>query len=125
MRVGGAILGLVGVVLGLRSVLLLAGKGRPKRGPSPAFVIAGPYVRMRNPLFAGVVLALSGAALVGESPALGVIAATTALGLHLWVVWREEPRLRRRFGEVYDAYLRYVPRWLPRRSRVHPPGDAA
>jgi protein-S-isoprenylcysteine O-methyltransferase Ste14 len=27
----------------------------------------------------------------------------------------EEPGLRRRFGEDYDAYRANVPRWIPRR----------
>ena len=35
---------------------------------------------------------------------------------HLFVVLYEEPSLRRRFGKSYEAYLRAVPRWLPRFS---------
>ena len=34
--------------------------------------------------------------------------------VHLFVVFYEEPHLTRRFGESYEAYLRTVPRWLPR-----------
>ena len=33
--------------------------------------------------------------------------------VHLFVVFVEEPSLRRQFGESYEAYLRTVPRWLP------------
>jgi protein-S-isoprenylcysteine O-methyltransferase Ste14 len=34
-----------------------------------------------------------------------------------WVVWREEPELRRRFGEEYVRYTQQVPRWIPQRLR--------
>lgn len=117
MQVAGALLVLAGIGLALQSAVLLSGRGRPRRGPRPAFVIAGPYRRMRNPLLAGLVLALAAAA-----PATGwtwplVLAGAAAAGAHLWVVRVEEPRLRARFGAAYDAYLRCVPRWLPRSLR--------
>jgi protein-S-isoprenylcysteine O-methyltransferase Ste14 len=103
-----------GLVLLGRSALLLAGRGRPRRGPTPAFVIAGPYRRMRNPQFAGLLIALAGLALAARLPGLGTITLVVALTLHQWVVWVEEPRLRTRFGEAYEAYLLSVPRWIPR-----------
>src|SRR5206468_11550659 len=59
----GIVVGVLGVALAARSAQLLAGRGRPRRGPQPAFVLAGPYLRMRNPLYAGVVLGLGGMAL--------------------------------------------------------------
>jgi len=116
MRLAGAILAIAGACLAVRSALLLAGRGRPKRGPMPRFVIAGPYVRMRNPLFAGLLLALVGLTGATRSAPLGVATMAIALALHVWVTAVEEPRLRKRFGEAYEAYLDAVPRWLPRRS---------
>jgi len=32
---------------------------------------------------------------------------------YLFVVYYEEPNLRRRFGESYERYCATVPRWLP------------
>jgi protein-S-isoprenylcysteine O-methyltransferase Ste14 len=116
MDVAGGIVALAGLVLAVRSALLLAGRGRPARGPTPAFVIAGPYRRVRNPLFGGVVLALAGLALGTRWPVLALVTVAAAVVLHLWVVRREEPRLRVRFGPAYEAYLANVPRWLPRRD---------
>ena len=116
MRLGGGIVVVAGLWLAARSALLLVGRGRPRRGPTPRFIIAGPYLRTRNPLFAGVLLALLGIAGATRSPMLGAATAAAALALHLWVTAVEEPRLRRRFGEAYRAYLNAVPRWLPRRS---------
>src|SRR5512143_3381298 len=110
----GAILVVVGGVLATRSALLLAGRGRPRRGPQPAFVIAGPYRRTRNPLFAGVLLAAVGISLATRSVEIALLSAAAALVAHVWVVRIKERRLAARFGDAYAAYLRHVPRWLPR-----------
>src|SRR5262244_3751814 len=104
MRAAGLVLVLAGAGLACRSALLLLGRGRPRRGPRPALVLAGPYLRLRNPLAAGILVALAGAALLERSLLLGLVAV-------------EEPRLRTRFGVAYSEYLRRVPRWLPRRRR--------
>ena len=111
-------LGLPGVVLALRSAQLLAGRGRPRRGPQPRFVLAGPYLRVRNPLYAGIVLAVAGAAVGARSSALAGATLALAVVLHVWVVRVEEPRLRARFGAAYAEYLLRVPRWLPTLRRV-------
>jgi len=73
---------------------------------------------MRNPLLAGVVVALAGMALGYDSWPLALATASAAVGAHLWVVRVEEPRLTARFGVAYAAYLGAVPRWLPRRRRA-------
>jgi protein-S-isoprenylcysteine O-methyltransferase Ste14 len=114
VRAGGILIAFVGLLLGLRSALLLTGRGRPRRGPSPALVLAGPYLRARNPLFAGLVLVVAGAALAARSWILAVAAGLIALAAHVWVVRAEEPRLRTRFGKAYAEYTTRVPRWLPR-----------
>ena len=116
MRAAGVALTLTGLALALRSALLLGGRGRPRRGPRPPFILAGPYLRMRNPLLAGLLVGLAGTALALRSWGLGVAAAAAAAGAHLWVVRVEEPALRDRFGAAYAEYLRRVPRWLPRRD---------
>lgn len=109
----GAVLGMLGVGLAVRSALLLGGRGRPRRGPQPAFVVAGPYLRLRNPLFAGALLAGLGAALWSASTTGMIATAVAAVAAHGWVVGIEETRLRRRFGAAYEEYVRRVPRWIP------------
>jgi len=37
-----------------------------------------------------------------------------ALGVHLFVVFYEEPTLRKKFGADYEQYCRNVDRWWPR-----------
>lgn len=111
----GLLLLVLGLALALRSALLLAGRGRPRRGPPPAFVLAGPYLRLRNPLLLGLLVALLGLALAAASWPLALLAAPASAAAHLWVVRVEEPRLRARFGDAYAEYVRRVPRWLPLR----------
>jgi len=117
VRAAGVVLGVIGVALAARSALLLAGRGRPRRGPRPVFVLAGPFLRTRNPLYAGLVLALAGAALAAASRTLALVALAAGAGAHLWVVRVEEPRLAARFGAAYGEYLQRVPRWVPRLKR--------
>jgi protein-S-isoprenylcysteine O-methyltransferase Ste14 len=118
VRAAGLVLACVGIALAARSAQLLAGRGRPRRGAQPAFVLAGPYLRVRNPLFAGLVLALSGIALGLRSRSLALAALAAALSAHVWVVSVEEPRLCARFGPAYAEYLKRVPRWVPRLRRL-------
>jgi protein-S-isoprenylcysteine O-methyltransferase Ste14 len=51
--------------------------------------------------------------LFGNVDLLGY-AAIIGIAFHLFVVWYEEPTLRRTFGEEYEDYCRRVPRWVPR-----------
>ena len=118
MRGAGIVVAAIGLALAARSAQLLAGRGRPRRGPQPAFVLAGPYLRMRNPLYAGLVIAAAGIALAATSWAAGALVVVAAAGAHAWIVWVEEPSLRARFGAAYAEYLRRVPRWLPGRGRA-------
>jgi protein-S-isoprenylcysteine O-methyltransferase Ste14 len=124
-RALGAALVVIGTLLAARSAMLLAGRGRPKRGPEPAFVIAGPYRRVRNPMAGGLLVAAAGLALLARSPALAVATALAALASHAWIVRVEEPRLAARFGAAYAAYLRCVPRWMPRSARPQEAPDDA
>jgi protein-S-isoprenylcysteine O-methyltransferase Ste14 len=124
-RALGAALVVIGTLLAARSAALLAGRGRPKRGPRPAFVIAGPYRRVRNPLTGGLLVAAAGLALYVRSPALAVTVVLAALVSHAWIVGVEEPRLTTRFGAAYAAYLRCVPRWMPRGAGPHEAADDA
>ena len=121
MWAAGAILAIAGALLALRSALLLAGRGRPQRGPRPAFVIAGPYTRVRNPLLLGLLLLLAGIAVATDSSGLGLLVLAGSIAVHVWVTRVEEPRLQARFGEAYREYLVRVPRWVPMVGR--PPDE--
>lgn len=87
--------------------------------PSPTFpterlVVTGPYRYVCNPIYIGVLSMIVGQALIFGGVAVLAYALCVALAFHLFVVWYEEPTLRRRFGEEYDTYAREVRRWRPR-----------
>jgi protein-S-isoprenylcysteine O-methyltransferase Ste14 len=91
------------------------GHGTPAPvAPTRHLVVGGPYQYVRNPAYIAVVAMLAGQAfLFGNADLLGY-AALVGIGFHLFVVWYEEPTLRRTFGEEYEDYCRQVPRWMPR-----------
>lgn len=86
--------------------------------PPQHLVASGLYRWVRNPMYVLYVLIILGEALLFASGPLVVYAAIFWLVFHAYVVWREEPLLRRRFGDSYVAYCRTVPRWLPRPPRT-------
>jgi protein-S-isoprenylcysteine O-methyltransferase Ste14 len=116
-QVVGGILTTVGALVALWciSTFALVGRGTPAPfDPPRRLVSAGPYRYVRNPMYLGAVIALSGGALVYESKALLAYAAAFVLLMHAFVVFYEEPVLRAAFGDDYQAYCRRVGRWWPR-----------
>jgi protein-S-isoprenylcysteine O-methyltransferase Ste14 len=65
-------------------------------------------------MYVGVLIALLGEAWLFSSPALVLYAAIVITWQHLFVVFYEEPALKRKFGESYSDYLARTPRWIPR-----------
>jgi protein-S-isoprenylcysteine O-methyltransferase Ste14 len=110
----------VGAALYLSCLWVFAIVGRGTPGPWDAprrFIAVGPYGWVRNPIYIAALLVLVGEAWLFLSLPLLVYAGAVAIFCHLFVIGYEEPTLRRRFGETYVAYLRTVPRWIPRPPR--------
>ena len=78
-------------------------------------MVAGLYRYVRNPQYIGVVLVVSGEALLTGRLILLGYAACLAVAYHLFVKFYEEPTLRRTFGPAYEQYCAEVSRWVPRR----------
>jgi protein-S-isoprenylcysteine O-methyltransferase Ste14 len=92
-----------------------AGRGTPAPFDAPRrLVIRGPYRFVRNPMYIGGGMVLSGVALFYRSLAVLAYTAVFILVFHVFVVFYEERVLRRRFGEDYQAYMQRVGRWLPK-----------
>jgi protein-S-isoprenylcysteine O-methyltransferase Ste14 len=118
-QVVGVLVALVGAVLALSCVFTFAGVGRGTPAPFDPprrLVVQGPYRFVRNPMYVGATVALGGAALFYESPALLAYTGLFLVIAHWFVIWYEEPHLRRTFGEEYRAYCSRVPRWWPVRG---------
>ena len=119
LRVGGAMLVAAGAVVLLHAFVrfVVEGVGTPAPvAPTDRLVVGGLYRYVRNPMYLAVAAIIVGQALILGQPILIVYAALFALTVAVFVHRYEEPTLRRRFGEQYEAYLRAVPRWWPRRE---------
>ena len=105
-------LGLLVLVLTVRE-FYVAGRGTlAPWSPPVRLVTSGLYRFSRNPMYVGVLLILSGWAIVFWSPALALYAATVAIAVHLRVLLHEEPFLARTQPEAWRAYRLRVRRWF-------------
>jgi len=101
------------------------GHGTPApMAPPQRLVVVGFYRHVRNPMYLGLAVGWIGLWIVfGRAKLLSIAAAAAvALGVHLFVILYEEPTLRRKFGDDYEAYCRNVSRWRPRLKGWGKPG---
>ena len=80
-------------------------------------MVSGLHQFVRNPIYLGVVAIFLGYVLWHPSPALLSCPLIVAVSSHLFVIFYEEPHLRKTFGAAYEEYCASVPRWLPRFKR--------
>lgn len=121
-QIAGMGIGAVGAAVALWCVFTFAswGRGTPAPfDPPRRLVVQGPYRYVRNPMYIGAGVALGAAALFYGSLTLLLYTGLFFLVTHLFVVWHEEPALRRTFGQDYEDYCSQVRRWWPRVSRAN------
>ena len=114
---------LVGIVLAAGALPLFVafnvrfareGEGTPAPiAPTRRLVVGGPFRYVRNAGYVAVLALVVAQGLFFGSPLVLGYAAVLFVIFHSFVLWYEEPTLRRTFGEEYDAYCRRVPRWIP------------
>jgi protein-S-isoprenylcysteine O-methyltransferase Ste14 len=115
--------GTVPLVMG--SIIMIAcvfrfgttGEGTPfPADPPRKFVAVGPYRWSRNPMYVGMALALIGEAVLfadwSQWERMAVYFAVLAAITECFVVFYEEPTLRKKFGAEYEEHCRRVPRWI-------------
>jgi len=93
------------------------GRGTPAPVvPPKRLVVVGFYRYVRNPMYLGFAAGWIGLWIVfGHADPVAIAAVTAvALGIHLFVVFYEEPTLRKKFGADYIEYCANVSRWWPR-----------
>jgi len=96
------------------------GRGTPMPAIPPRYlVVVGYYRYVRNPMYVGFAVGWISLWIVfGRADTAAILATlAVALGVHLFVVFYEEPTLRRKFGADYETYCGNVRRWWP---RLHP-----
>jgi len=116
-RVLGAIVLAGGLAILLDSFLRFAleGRGTPSPAvPTERLVVTGLYRYVRNPMYVAVLSIIIGQACVFASVPLVAYAVLVAVLFHAFVIWYEEPTLRRQFGRSYETYCAHVARWRPR-----------
>jgi protein-S-isoprenylcysteine O-methyltransferase Ste14 len=94
---------------------LVKGKGTPAPiDPPKELVVSGLYKYVRNPMYVGVLLVVVGHFLWFGYWNLLIYATVVFAAFNAFVLFYEEPTLKRNFGAAYEEYLRKVPRWIPR-----------
>ena len=107
----------IGVVVLLWSFwnFLKEGRGTPAPiDPPKELVAVGFYRYVRNPMYIGVLAVILGHFLWFGYWYLLIYAVVVFLAFNAFVMFYEEPTLKRTFGASYEEYLKRVPRWIPR-----------
>lgn len=73
---------------------------------------AGLFSYTRNPMYVGMLSALTGLAWLLGSLACWLPVALFALLMQFWYIPLEESALSEKFGAQFDSYRQRVPRWL-------------
>jgi protein-S-isoprenylcysteine O-methyltransferase Ste14 len=76
-------------------------------------VVHGLYRVVRNPMYVSVALVLLGESIFFASFGILIEAAVFFCVTHLFIVFYEEPYLKKQFGTSYEAYQRTTRRWIP------------
>jgi protein-S-isoprenylcysteine O-methyltransferase Ste14 len=93
----------------------LVGGGTPAPiAPTKILVVRGLHHYVRNPMYIGVALVIAGQALLFHSRHLAIYLACFLVIVNTFVIFYEEPALKRQFGQEYERYRARVPRWIPK-----------
>jgi protein-S-isoprenylcysteine O-methyltransferase Ste14 len=94
---------------------LIFGKGTPLIfHPTKKLVVKGSYRYIRNPMYVGALLIVSGEALLFQSKGLFIFALVIFVDTNIRILAFEEPNLANKFGESYEQCRKSVRRWIPR-----------
>jgi protein-S-isoprenylcysteine O-methyltransferase Ste14 len=111
----GILVSIVGTAITLHCITNFAVHGRgtlSPADPTKRLVVSGLYRFSRNPMYVGVTLMLAGEAIFTQSFSLLVYGIGVFTAFNLFIVLREEPRLKKDFGTSYDEYCKTVRRWV-------------
>jgi protein-S-isoprenylcysteine O-methyltransferase Ste14 len=111
----GASIMILGFLILMSCILRFATEGKgtiSPLDPTKNLVAKGLYRYSRNPMYVGVMLLLLGEAVFWQSLVLAGYAAIVFIGFNLFIIFHEEPRLKRDFGTEYELYFQKVRRWF-------------
>jgi protein-S-isoprenylcysteine O-methyltransferase Ste14 len=111
----GMLLFLTGLLILFNCIIRFAVEGRGTLSPvdpTRRLVTTGLYRISRNPMYVGVMMILAGEAVFVQSANLWIYTGLLFLAFNLFIIFWEEPRLRKDFGKDYDNYCGNVRRWI-------------
>ena len=126
-KVTGSLAGLL--ILGIGLFILLwcvrdfyvAGKGTlAPWDPPKHLVTVGLYRHVRNPMYVGVLLILSGWVIITASPIVLSFSVFMFTAFYFRVKLHEEPWAEELFAAEWQEYKQHVPRWLPQLKAYYP-----
>ncbi len=112
---GALLIGAVGFVIVIACILRFAYEGKGTLSPldpTRRLVVSGLYRYSRNPMYIGLMMILIAEAVFWRSLPLAFYAGLVFLGLNLFIILKEERRLRREFPDEYREYCDQVGRWF-------------
>lgn len=116
LRIAGLVLVVAGSLVLLEAFARFAfeGLGTPAPVlPPQRLVVRGPYRYVRNPMYVAVLAVIMGQALLLGNVSVFLYACAAWLAMHAFVLFYEEPKLRKSFGEEYTDFCKHIPRWVP------------
>ena len=97
---------------GVHDLFRTTGGGVPKAHPG------GLYLRIRNPIWLGVLVSVASQYLLYDWPPIIVYLVVLFVTMDCLLRFGLEPKRLDRFGEDYRTYMETVPRWIPARKRA-------
>ena len=111
----GASIFIIGLIIMLHCIINFAIKGRgtlSPADPTKRLVISGLYKYSRNPMYVGVMLILVSESIFFKAQSLWMYSLFVFIAFNLFIIFFEEQRLRKDFGNEYEAYCKKVRRWM-------------
>ena len=106
----------IGVILLAICIWEFAHSGRGTLSPvdpPKELVVRGLYRYVRNPMYLSVTTIILGEFILTRSIPLLIYWIIWFVCVNLFVIFYEEPALRRQFGDSYERYTQEVDRWIP------------
>jgi len=106
---------LIGLTILLSCIIRFAVEGRgtlSPADPTKRLVVKGLYKYSRNPMYVGVILILIAESIFFKSSDLLLYSLFVFICFNLFVIFVEEPRLKRDFTSEYLNYCKQVRRWV-------------
>lgn len=75
-------------------------------------------------MYIGVLALIAGQCVLFRSESLWIYLGIVTAGFELFVLFYEEPTLRKKYGASYEEYCRHVRRWIPRLKAYREPRES-